>query len=326
MTLVTAFACSGKADEQAKATAEIRGVCEKLVPLDEQQAAQPEEKSDAPKTEGILATFRGLVDVLGSSPPPSVSPQTRCSADLHLYWGASEKGFACIKGCANEGSYTGAKTCVDKCVAEDEALETARRSSRKQREVTARDWLWTAAGKPMTTSQGKIGDARGVDRGFSIDLPDQPQAAGPGRWSIERTGALQTPWVTVKLVEPIGDFRDSITHDEVPARLFDFKERTDAGRYLLARTGPDMKMSRDPENATHKDRLVVQVAWDEESDRIICGMDISILDMDEGLIKAGIAWTENMCASVKLKQTPSGAPLPGSPAPPSPAPGSPPPG
>jgi hypothetical protein len=303
--LLTAFACSGKAEEQAKATAEIRAVCEKLVPLDEQQPASSEAKGDpAPKTAGILATFRELVDVLGSSPPASVSPQTRCSADLHLYRGASEKGFACLEGCANEGSYTGAKTCVDKCVAEDEALEKARRNSRKQREVTARDWLWTAAGKAMTTSQGKIVDARGVDRAFSIDLPDQPQAAGPGRWSIERTGALQTPWITVKFVEPIGDFRDSITHDEVPAHLVDFKERTDAGRYLLARTGPDPKMSRDPKNATHKDRLLVQVAWDEEDDRVICSMDIGILDMDEGLLKAGIAWTENMCASVKLKVMP----------------------
>jgi hypothetical protein len=305
LAVVTA-ACSGKAEEQAKATAEIRGVCEKLVPLDDQQ---PEEKAGTEaKASGILATFRELVDVLGSSPPPTVSAQTRCSADLHLYRGASEKGFACIKGCASEGSFTGAKTCVDKCVAEDEALETARRSSRKQREVTARDWLWTAAGKPMTTSQGKIADARGVERAFTIDLPDQPLAAGPGRWSIERTGALQTPWVSVKLVEPIGDLRESVTHDEPPARLIDFKERTDEGRYLLARTGPDPKMSRDPENATHKDRLLVSVAWDEENDRIICSMDVSILDMDEGLLKAGIAWTENMCASVKMKVTPLGLP------------------
>lgn len=294
MWIATIAACGDKAEHQAKATAEIGAVCEKLVLLDEQG------DGEAGKGE-ILATLRSLVEVLGSSPPPTVSAQTRCSADLHLYRGASEKGFGCLQTCGSEGSHSGAKACVDKCVADDEALEKARRSSRKQRELTARDWLWTAAGKPMSTSQSKIVDARGNDRGFSIDLPDQPLAGGPGVWSIERTGALQTPWVSVKMVEASGDFRDSVTQGETPAKLFDFKETEEKGRYVLVRTGPDPKMSRDPENATHKDRLIVNVAWDVEGDRIVCSMDISILDMDEGLVKAGGAWTENMCASVKLK-------------------------
>jgi hypothetical protein len=300
--------CGGKSADAAKETAEIRATCEKLVALEMRYTESKDAGPAAdPPYEGevgsILGDFRGLVEVLGSSPPASVADLTRCSADLHLYRGASEKGFACLRTCADEAGYARAKRCVEKCVMADEALETARRASRKQREVTARDWLFTVAGKPMTTTVAKLTAPTGSERVLTIDLPDQPALAGPGSWTIERTGALQPPTVKVEILDAAGTpaFREIATSATTTSPLTDYKEREDDDRYMLARVGPDPKMSRDPSNATHRDRLLVTVIRKEGEDWLRCSMEIGLLDMDDGLANAGVLWTENLCNWISPK-------------------------
>jgi len=295
--------CGSKGNpEQEKATAEIRATCERLVAL---EGTDPPPASSATSGSAVsgsmLGSLRTLVEVLGSSAPMTVPAQTRCAADMHLYRGASEAGFKCIDTCSQGGSFAGAKACFDKCILDDEALETARRSSRKQRDVNARGWLGSAASQPTTATSAKVGDAKGREWQITVDLPDQPVPATPGVWRIEKTSALVAPVVKVSLRDQEGSLKDTALLEEGPPGAAEIKEREEKGKFLLARVGPDPIMSRAGDQSKNRDKLLVQVVYDKDDVRISCGVNVNLLDLDDGLIDAIVAWTENLCGSVAFK-------------------------
>lgn len=300
------IACGGKDEKSAKETAEIKATCEKIVALEERElGTEPAPATSAgaasPRKASVLAELRRLTEVLGSSAPMTVPAQTRCAADMHLYRAASPTGFTCLDGCAKEGAYAAMKACFEKCVAEDEPFEKARRESRKQREVNARNWLGAASSQATTAVTGKVVDAKGREWALNVDLPDQPQADGPGKWRIEKTSALVAPTINVALVEPSGTLQDAALAAVADEALVEHKQQEKKGRFHLVRVGPDTEMSRAGASSKNRDRLVSQVVFDKDDIRIVCTVQASLLDLDDGLINAATVWTENLCNSVALK-------------------------
>ena len=287
--LIFVIACgSAKNDKTAKETAEIKATCEKIVAFQESE-------------QGLLTDLRSLTDVLGSSAPTTVPALTRCAADLHLYRAASPTGYTCVEGCANKSGYADVKACFDTCVADDAALEKARRESRKQREVNARNWLGASANQAATTVSSKIGDPKGREWMLSVDLPDQPQAEGAGKWRIEKTSAFIAPTVQIALQEPAGAPKETALAVEKGEGLTDLKEEDDKGRLLLVRVGPDASLSRAGAASTNRDKVVAQVVFDKDDLRVVCTVQASLIDLDENLINATAAWTKRLCSSVGLK-------------------------
>jgi hypothetical protein len=283
------FACGGgKDDKTHQETAEIKAACEKLVAFQESEA-------------GLLADLRSLTEVLGSGAPSTVPAQTRCAADLHLYRAASSTGYACIEGCAGQSGYAAVKACFDKCVADDEPLEKARRESRKQREVNARNWLGAASSQATTNVTSKISDSKGREWLLGVDLPDQPQSDGPGQWRIEKTSALVAPTVNITLRDTAGTPQEAALAVEKGEGLSELKQQDKKGRFLLVRVGPDAKMSRAGTASQNRDRLVAQVVYDKDDVRVVCTVQARLIDLDDGLINAATVWTENLCNSVGLK-------------------------
>ncbi len=311
-----ASGCGDKDADRAKAAAEINAACEKLVKMDEGRSTKASAAASAartspsasapqraPDSESILGDLREIVDGLGASAPASVSEQTRCAADLHLYRHASEKGFACVSACANEGELTRTRGCVKGCVAEDEVLEKARRAARAQRELTGRGWLGSSFAQPTTRTTGRLAHEGGGDVTLTLDLPDDPQVIAPGHWRIAGTGATVAPTVRISLQKPSGDPRASALQGEDGRALREAKEReaTEKHRYMLLRVGPNLAISREGAASQHRDHVQVDIVWDDGPDRLVCTVTASMLGFDDGLVDAVVAWADKLCGSVALQ-------------------------
>jgi hypothetical protein len=271
----------------------VTAICDGFLSLEPSHPKSPE------------GTWSAL-DMLGSrvevfrAPGSSVGD---CRETLTTYARHSSSGSSCLVPCSEKKERANALRCAEACVKADAELEAARRAAQRNKQAEGREWILGAASAPTERVSGKVRQlSLGEERTFAVELPQGGQLHPDADWSFDKLGTVVPVWVRLRLERTDSrSLRETATLGEKTTRLSDVSEKTDAGRYVLARVGPSYEFSRDWLTATFRDRLVVQVLWNlDEKIRVECRVEVGLLDLEDRHVDAGIAWAEKVCGSARF--------------------------
>lgn len=225
--------------------------------------------------------------------PRNAPVRDRCEADLGRHALASRSGFACVEGCAQKDGYRRLSVCVDRCIRSDADLLAARRAVRRSAEQRAgvRETLLT--GPLSKTTRTRVG-------AFSILVPEGAKTGRDG-FLVERPELPPVLSVTLRAVEhPQSTLSAEATWGEKGTGLVMFRESSAPTSYTLARIGSRWDLAARPLEPSTRDYLRVQTVRDgvPGSPRFVCDVGASLLDMDDTVTEAIVAWAQRICGSV----------------------------
>jgi len=217
----------------------------------------------------------------------------RCEADLGRYALVSPSGFACIEGCAGKEGYRRLQVCTERCIKSDSGLLAARRAARRSVQERAGVRAALLEGARSKTARARIGT-------FSLEMPEGARAE-PGGFVIEKPEWPRVLSVSLRSIEsPRGSLAAEGTWGEKGTGLVMLREAIRPTTYLLARIGSTWELSARPLEPETRDELHVQIVREAEggAPRFECIVHASLLDMDDLVTEAAVAWAERICASV----------------------------